>query len=90
VKTDARESTDFDRDFDVNYESMVKARESSIACSIRSREAEGSCNACQCRDQETVVLVEMKTMSFRVCERCAKELRAKLAALCEPKEDGQE
>jgi len=66
------------------------ARESSIACSIRSREQEGSCNACQCRDQETVVLVEMKTLSFRVCERCAKELRAKLAALCEPKEDKQE
>jgi hypothetical protein len=81
VKTDARHSTDFDRDFDANYESMVTARESSIACSIRSREQEGSCNACQCRDEETVVLVEMKTLSFRVCERCAKELRKKLEAL---------
>lgn len=52
-----------------------------IRCSIRSRQQEGSCNSCQRRDRESVILVELNTMTFRVCSRCAKELVDKITAL---------
>ena len=55
-----------------------------VRCSIRSRQQEGSCNACQRRDQEIVILAELRTLSFRVCNRCAKELAEKMTALLSP------
>ncbi len=55
-----------------------------IRCSIRSRQQEGSCNSCQRRDQEIVILVELDTLSFRVCDRCAKELATKMVPLLSP------
>ena len=55
-----------------------------VRCSIRSRQQEGSCNSCQRRDQEIVILVELNTLSFRVCDRCAKELAEKVTALLSP------
>ena len=55
-----------------------------VRCSIRSRQQEGSCNSCQRRDQEIVILVELNTMTFRVCGRCAKELVDKMTALLSP------
>ena len=55
-----------------------------VRCSIRSRQQEGSCNACQRRDQEIVILAELMTLSFRVCNRCAKELTEQMTALLSP------
>jgi predicted amidophosphoribosyltransferase len=55
-----------------------------VRCSIRSRQQEGSCNSCQRRDQEIVILAELRTLSFRVCNRCAKELAEKMTALLSP------
>jgi hypothetical protein len=58
-----------------------------IQCSIRSRQQEGSCNSCQRRDQEIVILVELNTVAFRVCNRCAKELSEKMTALLSPSKE---
>ena len=52
-----------------------------IQCSIRSRQQEGSCNSCQRKDQEIVILVELTTVSFRVCNKCANEFAEKMTAL---------
>lgn len=46
-----------------------------IECRWCAREDEGSCNACQTRDEATVLLVDFPTFSFRVCPACAADLR---------------
>ena len=58
-----------------------------IQCSIRSRQQEGSCNSCQRKDQEIVILVELTTVSFRVCNKCANELAEKMTALLSPSKE---
>ena len=57
------------------------ANKSSIGVSIRSRQQEGSCNSCQRRDQEKVILVDVKGFSFRLCMECAEELTGQLTKL---------
>ena len=42
-----------------------------------TRETEGSCNACNSKD-ETVFSVTLKTMSFRLCEKCLRALIVRL------------
>lgn len=46
-----------------------------IQCKWGLREDEGSCNACQTRDEATILLVDFPTFSFRVCPACATNLR---------------
>lgn len=53
----------------------------SIRCIISTRQEDGSCNACQRRDEDAVILTNMRTISFRVCNSCAKDLSEKLAAV---------
>jgi hypothetical protein len=44
------------------------------------REEEGSCNACHRRDTPLVTVVNLRTLSFRLCEDCTTDLLHKLAA----------
>jgi len=52
----------------------------SISTHIRSRQQEGSCNSCQRRDQEIVILIQLNTLSFRLCNDCADTLIDQLTA----------
>lgn len=47
------------------------------------REAQGSCNACQDRTDDKIIVVELKNTTFRVCNRCAETLISSLE-LCLP------
>lgn len=46
--------------------------------SVQNRVEEGSCNDCQDRSGDKVVLVDLKNCSARLCPKCAKELRKQL------------
>lgn len=35
----------------------------------------GSCNACQRRDTMPVALIQLQTMSFRLCAECAESMK---------------
>ena len=53
----------------------------SISCYEGKRTEEGSCNACQCRDDDKVIVVKLRTLSIRLCHECAKEMKNALAAV---------
>lgn len=42
------------------------------------RASAGSCNGCEERASDTVIVVNLKTISFRLCSDCAKLLIIKL------------
>lgn len=44
----------------------------------------GSCNNCQTREQPIVLVVELRTITFRVCWDCAVELSEQLKEEIEP------
>lgn len=52
-----------------------------VRCKREKREWAGSCNACQCRDEETVIVVYLNTLTFRACNKCAAEIAAQLQRL---------
>ena len=50
-----------------------------ISCHFDRRESAGSCNACQDRIEEEIVIVaSLNRLTFRVCEKCADQLAAQL------------
>lgn len=44
----------------------------------------GSCNNCQTREQPIVLVIELRTITFRVCWDCAVELSEQLKEEIEP------
>ena len=48
--------------------------ENNIHCAWANRINEGSCSACQCRENERVLLIQLKTISFRLCSDCLMKL----------------
>ena len=48
-----------------------------ILVSVRSAEAEGSCNVCQAKEGD-IFLIDLPRSSFRICPICAYDLRQKL------------
>lgn len=53
--------------------------EGEITVTVQKRVIAGSCNGCQRRDDEKVYLVDLKTCSIRLCDKCAADLQRKLA-----------
>ena len=49
--------------------------------SVKKRQEEGSCNHCQCRETEEVILIQSKTSSFTVCVPCFSDLLLKMKHL---------
>jgi len=45
---------------------------------IGLRKEQGSCNNCQQRESISVIVVQLGTMQFRVCNKCAMELLEKI------------
>lgn len=45
---------------------------------VQSRQAAGSCNECQRRDQEIVLVIDLRNMVVRLCAHCAKVLVKRL------------
>ena len=52
--------------------------ETTITCCREDKIWEGSCNACQDRNGETVIVVSMKNKTFRLCDTCAELLSKRL------------
>lgn len=52
-----------------------------VRCGREKRKWAGSCNACQCRDEDTVIVVYLNTLTFRACNKCAAEIAAQLNRL---------
>jgi len=50
------------------------ARNSSISSQTVRRDDEGGCNACTGGSYETVTLVELRSIGFRLCDECRKTL----------------
>jgi len=55
------------------------ARNSSISSQTVRRDDEGGCNACSGGSYETVTLVELRSIGFRLCDECRKTLVEQLA-----------
>ena len=49
-----------------------------ILCFWGDRTFEGSCNVCQRRDTDTVLFIDLTTVSVRLCPECAAYLRLKI------------
>lgn len=56
----------------------MRKKTKDIVCTKESRSLEGSCNACQRRDKDEIVLISTRTLSVRLCEDCANVLAAQL------------
>lgn len=59
-----------------------------IAVSRQLRTHVGSCNSCQDREAESVLVVGLETLCFRLCDGCAEELRERLRVFQEPPSGG--
>jgi hypothetical protein len=55
--------------------------ETMITTTITSRTIEGSCNSCQRRGPDAVILTTLTTLSFRLCFQCAAELQRQITPL---------
>jgi hypothetical protein len=42
---------------------------------VANRTEAGSCNSCQDRTSSTVIEVTLLTVTFRVCDKCAEQIR---------------
>ena len=46
-----------------------------------TKEADGSCNECQSREEPEIIVITLKTIQFRLCLNCADNLAVEMRRL---------